>query len=118
MRLILASKSPRRQELLKQMGLDFRVELKDVDESYPEGLSPAETAIYIAEKKSDAFKNIITDEIVITADTIVCIEGKILGKPQSSEEAFEMLSLLSGKKQEVITVVGLHIINSGVHFTI
>lgn len=107
MRFILASKSPRRQELLKQMGLDFRVVLKDVDESYPEGLNPAETALYIAEKKADAFSDFERDEAIITADTIVCIEDTILGKPQNSEEAFEMLSLLSGRKHEVITGVCL-----------
>ena len=105
MHFILASKSPRRQELLKQMGLDFRVVLKDVDESYPEGLSPAETAVYIAEKKALAFTELDKDEIVITADTIVCINEKILGKPEGEKQAFEMLSLLSGRKHEVITGV-------------
>ncbi|TZF83723.1 septum formation protein Maf [Pedobacter sp. BS3] len=103
--IILASKSPRRQELLKLMNLDFRVVLKDVDESYPEHLQPEEIARYIAEKKAHAFDESVTNELVITADTIVCIDGQILGKPSSEEHAVTMLSLLSGKKHQVITGV-------------
>ena len=83
--IILASKSPRRQELLKLMGLNFKVELKDVDESYPEDLSPAEIAVYISEKKAKAFS--ADDEIVITADTIVALYGEILGKPNDKAHA-------------------------------
>ena len=105
--VILASKSPRRQELLKLMGIDFRIVLKEVDESYPEGLSPAEIALYISEQKAKAFDETISNEIVITADTIVSINGKILGKPDSEEHAFEILSTLSGEKHEVITAVSL-----------
>lgn len=105
--VILASKSPRRQELLRLMGIDFRIVLKEVDESYPEGLSPAEIAVHISEKKAHAFDESISNEIVITADTIVCIDGKILGKPDDEEHAFEILSTLSGKKHEVITGVSL-----------
>lgn len=105
--IILASKSPRRQELLKLMGIDFRVVLKEVDETYPPGLSPSEIAVYIAEKKAKAFDQSIHDEIVITADTIVCINDQILGKPENEEHAFEILSVLSGNKHEVITAVSL-----------
>ena len=105
--IILASKSPRRQELLQLMGLDFTVVLKDVDESYPSNLSPSEIAVYIAEKKIRAFDEVIKDEIVITADTIVLLEGKILGKPKNEDHAFEILSDLSGKRHEVITAVSL-----------
>jgi len=105
--IILASKSPRRQELLKLMGIDFTVVLKDVDESYPSNLSPSEIAIHISEKKSSAFDEEINDEIVITADTIVSLEGKILGKPENEDHAFEILSDLSGKRHEVITAVSL-----------
>jgi septum formation protein len=72
--IILASKSPRRQELLQLMGIDFTVVLKDVDESYPSNLSPSEIAVYISEKKVSAFDQVINDEIVITADTIVSLE--------------------------------------------
>jgi len=105
--IILASKSPRRQELLHLMGIDFKVVLRDVDESYPAGLSPSEIAVHIAEKKANAFDELIDNEIVITADTIVSLEGKILGKPDNEAHAFEILSELSGKRHEVITAVSL-----------
>lgn len=105
--IILASKSPRRQQLLKALSIDFKVVLKDVDESYPENLIPTEIAVYISEKKAKAFDESINNEIVITADTIVSVEGQILGKPEDEEHAFEMLSILSNKKHEVITGVSL-----------
>ncbi|MGV3704152.1 MAG: Maf family nucleotide pyrophosphatase [Arcticibacter sp.] len=104
--VILASKSPRRQELLKQMDIDFRVVLKDVDESYPEDLQPRDVAVYIARKKAEAFDDSLQDdEIVVTADTIVTIDNLILGKPENEEDALRMLSLLSGRTHEVITGV-------------
>jgi septum formation protein len=105
--IILASKSPRRQELLKLMDLEFRIVLKEVDESYPAQLRPEEIAVYIAEKKAKAFDETITDEIVLTADTIVCIDDQILGKPETPEHAIETLQLLSGKMHQVITGVCL-----------
>ena len=105
--VILASKSPRRQELLSLMGIDFKVVLKEVDESFPAELSPAEIAVYISEKKAKAFDESIENEIVITADTIVSLDGQILGKPETPEHAIEMLSALSGKRHEVITGVSL-----------
>lgn len=105
-KIILASKSPRRQELLKLMGLDFNVVLKEVDESFPSELNPAEIAVHIAENKAKAFdESLNQNELVLTADTIVCIENAILGKPENEEHAFAMLSSLSGKKHEVITGV-------------
>lgn len=106
-KIILASKSPRRQELLRLMDMDFEVVLKDVDESYPEGLTPQEVAVYIARKKAEAFDETIGDEVVLTADTIVCVEGQILGKPETAEHAIEMLQMLSGKVHLVITGVCL-----------
>jgi septum formation protein len=106
-KIILASKSPRRQELLRLMDVDFRIVLKDVDESYPDGLTPEEIAVYIAEKKAKAFDEEINDEIVLTADTIVAIDGKILGKPENTDHAAEMLSILSGKVHRVVTGVCL-----------
>jgi septum formation protein len=105
--IILASKSPRRQELLTLMGLEFKVELKDVDESYPNHLSAPEIAMYIAEQKANAFiAN--ANEIVITADTIVAINGEILGKPVDFTDAREMLAKLSGSKHEVFTGVSVN----------
>jgi len=104
-KVILASKSPRRQELLKLMNIDFRVVLKEVDESYPESLTPIEIALHIAEKKCHAFDEMVDDEAVVTADTIVSIDDQILGKPESPEHAIAMLQTLSGRKHQVITGV-------------
>ncbi|MGF1924423.1 MAG: Maf family protein [Bacteroidia bacterium] len=104
--IILASKSPRRHELLKLMGLNFSVVLKDVDESYPAELSPSQIAIYIAEQKAKAFGD-VEDSLVITADTIVALDGKILGKPEDHAHAKEMLRDLAGTKHEVYTGVAL-----------
>lgn len=106
-KIILASKSPRRQDLLRLMDMEFEVVLKDVDESYPEGLTPQEVAVYIARKKAEAFDGTITDEVVLTADTIVCVDGLILGKPETPAYAVEMLKMLSGKVHLVITGVCL-----------
>jgi len=89
------------------MDIDFRIVLKDVDESYPDNLKPEEIAVYIAEKKAKAFDETVTDEIVLTADTIVCIDNLILGKPENAAHAIEMLQLLSGRMHRVITGVCL-----------
>jgi septum formation protein len=105
--LILASKSPRRQELLQAMGLDFKVLLKDVDESYPEHLSAAEIASYISEKKAVAFTEERLNSLVITADTIVACNDEIMGKPGDAAHAREMLSKLSGTVHQVYTGVSL-----------
>jgi septum formation protein len=105
--LILASKSPRRQELLKLMDLQFDVLLKDVDESYPVALEPYQVAQYISEKKARAFLPDQLNAIVITADTIVSYNNEILGKPEDARHAVEMLTKLSGHKHEVYTGVSL-----------
>lgn len=105
--VILASKSPRRQQLLQLMDVEFRVVLKEVDESYPDGLTPEEIAVYIATQKAEAFDEDVTDEVVLTADTIVAIDGEILGKPESAEHAVEMLKKLSGRVHRVVTGVCL-----------
>lgn len=105
--IILASKSPRRKELLASLGIQFLTEIKEVEESYPEAMRGAAVALYIATKKAEAFEITSDNTIVITADTIVCIDDKILGKPKDYEEAFDMLKMLSGKRHEVITGVAL-----------
>lgn len=88
------------------MDIQFRVVLKDVDESYPADLQPREVAVYIARKKAEAFDDSLQPgEIVITADTIVTVDGMILGKPEDEQDAFRMLSMLSGKTHEVVTGV-------------
>jgi septum formation protein len=107
-KLLLASKSPRRHYLLKELGLDFEVRTKEVDESFPEQLKAAEIPLYLCEKKANAFDEELTDNtIVITADTIVWVNGHVLNKPQNFDDAVRMLQLLSGKMHEVYTGVCL-----------
>ena len=108
-KVILASNSPRRKELLAQLGLDFTVRtLSDVDESFPEGLTNEETACYIARKKAEAHASqMASDELIITADTIVCSEGKVLGKPADETEAKLMLQQLAGRTHQVVTGVAI-----------
>src|SRR3546814_932396 len=108
MNLILASKSPRRQELLRGMGFSFEILLRETDESYPDGLSPREVALYIAEKKARVFEeDEMEGKLLITADTIVVWGNEILGKPQDRQAAIEMLGKLSGTAHQVITGVAL-----------
>lgn len=108
-KLILASNSPRRKELLS--GLDFEYETRvipDVDESYPDSIPLEEIAVYLAEKKaSEYIKELKDGELLITADTVVLLENKILGKPVNEEESVSMLKALSGKTHKVITGVCL-----------
>jgi len=104
--IILASQSPRRKELLSGIITNFKTEVKSVDEVYPDGLSNDEIAIYLSQLKASVFKENIRDkEIIITADTIVCIAGQVLGKPKNRVDALEMLKKLRGKTHEVITGV-------------
>lgn len=106
--LLLASKSPRRQYLLKELGLNFEVRTKEVDESFPEQLKAQEIPLYLCEKKAEAFDEELNDNtIVITADTIVWINGHVLNKPENFDDAVRMLNLLSGKMHEVYTGVCL-----------
>ncbi len=105
-KIILASKSPRRQELLAQMDVNFEIVLKEVDESYPDNLTPEEVAVYIAEKKAKAYDGtLVENEAVLTADTIVTIDNLILGKPENAVDAVRMLKLLSGRMHRVVTGV-------------
>ena len=108
-RLILASSSPRRQHLLKELGFNFEVMVPDVTEVYPEHLSPAEIALFLAALKSDSIDLSLYpgNTLLITADTIVSIDKDILGKPSDHLEAENMLKKLSGRKHEVITAVCL-----------
>jgi septum formation protein len=103
--IILASKSPRRQEILTQMGMSFLVKVKDVEESYPPDLSPEDVAVYIAEKKAKAFIPELGDELLISSDTIVCLGNEIIGKPKDEDDAFRILNKLSGQMHKVITAV-------------
>lgn len=107
-KIILASNSPRRKELLSGLDLQYEVKtLPDVDESYPAGLEGKDIATYIAQTKADAHKVFIKDQntLIITADTIVLLNGKVYGKPKDEEDAKQMLRELSGKTHSVITGV-------------
>ena len=108
-RIILASNSPRRKELLSGLGIQYEVKtLPDIDESYPEGLDGMEIPAFIARSKADAYREVMqTDELIITADTIVWLDGNVMGKPKDAEEAREMLRSLSGQTHQVITGVCL-----------
>ena len=107
-KIVLASKSPRRQHLLKDLGVEFEIRTKEVEEVYPDHLKKEEVALYLSKLKANAFSSCQNDnEIIITSDTIVCLEDRIIGKPKDREDAFHMLSDLSGKMHEVITAVTL-----------
>lgn len=130
-KIILASNSPRRKELLAGLDMPFEVEvLKGIDESYPSTLSPYETAQYIAAKKADAYWGLLADGILIlTADTVVIAptedeqndkegRGIILGKPKDAEDAKRMLRMLSGKTHHVVTGVCLTTVKEQHQFSV
>ena len=103
---VLASKSPRRQQLLREAGFRFDIMVKDFVESFPDNLKGFEIAEYLANKKASYFKgNIADNEVVITADTIVWCNDRVLDKPSDYREAFEILNIISGNAHEVITGV-------------
>lgn len=104
---MLASKSPRRRELLSQLRVPFSViSIGGIDESYPDTMPAEEIPPYLANIKADAYMKTMTEqEMVITADTLVILDDKVLGKPKNHEEAVEMLTALSGKTHKVVTGV-------------
>lgn len=107
-RVILASNSPRRKELLGGLGIPFEVRTKEgIDESYPlQGLDGEGIALHISRKKAEAYREeMAEDELVITADTIVYVDGEVLGKPNDREDARRMFRLMSGREHQVITGV-------------
>jgi len=108
-RLILASKSPRRQQLLHELGVEFEVRANgDDDELFPDNLSMTEIPTYLAIQKAKPLLSTLQDnDILITSDTIVWCEGNVIGKPINSDDAFKILSLLSGNKHVVVTGVCL-----------
>ena len=106
--IILASQSPRRQELLSGLNIPFDVQVIDVEETYPRQLVGVDIPVYLAEKKADAFTGKMEENtLLITADTIVWHEGKVFGKPKDKTDATRMLKALSGKTHQVITGVCL-----------
>lgn len=108
-RVILASNSPRRKELLSGLGVPFTVRIIDgIDETYPDDLTCEEIPCYISRKKAQAYvKDMAEDELIITADTVVCVDDVVLGKPVDETDAMVMLRTLSGKTHQVITGVTL-----------
>jgi septum formation protein len=117
-RIILASRSPRRQQLLRELGYDFSILEVDFDETFPEELSGEEVAAYIARKKALFLKDRLkSDEIIITADTVVWCNGHVLGKPVNTAETISMLKEISGKVHEVITGVSIISLMREVTFT-
>ena len=102
--IILGSASPRRAELLKGLNIPFQIIAFDVDETYPDSIASVDIPTYLARKKANSF-NLDNNTLLITADTIVWLDGKVYGKPIDRNEAKKMLQTLSGKKHQVITGV-------------
>lgn len=104
--VILGSASPRRNELLSGLGIDFNVQTIDVEETYPDTLRGIRIPMYLAEKKADAFADQVSEtHLLITADTVVLLNNQVLGKPANREDAKRMLKQLSGNTHQVITGV-------------
>ena len=106
--LILGSKSPRRQELIQGLGLQYKVRTLDTDESYPESLKPQQIASFLAKIKAKALLDTLDpNELLLTSDTVVITDSEVLGKPENQEQAKKMIAMLSGKTHQVIT--GVHL---------
>jgi septum formation protein len=114
---ILASKSPRRQELLRLLGMEFSVKEKEVEEIFPEGMSKYKIPEFLARLKSKPFlSELQKNDLLITADTIVYLEGEVLGKPANPADASDMLKKLSGKEHQVISGVCLTSVKKQISF--
>lgn len=105
--LILASGSPRRQHFFKELDVPFTIEIKEVNEIYPNHLKAAEITDHLADLKSKCFTNLKSNDLLITSDTIVWFEEIALGKPKNKEEAFNMLKKMSGKQHAVYTSISI-----------
>jgi septum formation protein len=105
--VILASGSPRRHQFFKELDLEFKIQIKEIEEKFPKHLKGAEITDFLANLKSQAFTNLTEKDLLITSDTIVWLENKALGKPKNKQEAYTMLKELSGKKHEVITSISI-----------
>ena len=117
--VLLASKSPRRRELLSQLRVQFNVaSIGGIDESYPEDLPRLEVASYIANKKADAYISMLrSNELIITADTVVVLGDRVIGKPKNTDEAVEMLLTLSDHTHQVVSGVCLMTVERRISFT-
>ncbi|GAB4406327.1 MAG: Maf-like protein [Microscillaceae bacterium] len=114
--ILLASQSPRRQDLLRRAGFAFEVKVKPVEETFPDTMPRSEVPLYLAQKKARAFEGeLLPHQLLLTADTVVILRDHIIGKPASLSEAGEMLGQLSGQKHTVVT--GVHLQRSGQSYT-
>ncbi len=114
MKLVLASQSPRRSEILKNAGLDFTVRVADADETIPNGTKPSDAVVFLAARKAMAVPR-ADDELVLGADTVVVLDNIILGKPKNRDDAYNMIKALSGRVHSVFT--GVCAIGNGVSVT-
>jgi septum formation protein len=105
MKLLLASQSPRRKELLSSLGFEFQVVKIDCEEIVPEHIKVGESAAYLSELKANAYRKLEKDEVLLTSDTVVAIDNQFLGKPKNEEDAMYMLKMLSGKIHQVYTSI-------------
>lgn len=111
-KLILASQSPRRRQLLQDAGIPFEIRLQEIEETWPPELAPEEVAAYLAQKKAEAMRHTLSPgEILLTADSVVLLDGKIYNKPEDFDDACRMIRALSGKMHRVIT--GVCLISTG-----
>ena len=117
-KIILASASPRRQELLKHITDDFIIKVSDIEEIVPDGISAEETPEFLAMLKAKDISSKFGDSLVVGADTCVLADGKILGKPKDAQDAYNMLSMLSGKEHTVITGCALSLGDKSISFSV
>ena len=118
-RIVLGSQSARRQQLLKGLDIDFEIKtLDNTEEIFPADMPAGEVAPYLARRKAEALQPLADDELLITADTVVVVDGKIYGKPSDKEEARSMLQTLSGRMHEVITGVAITTAERSVVFSV
>ena len=115
--ILLGSQSPRRLELLKGLGLEFSVVKIESDETYPHDLVREEITEHISKNKAEAYINLQSNEILITADTLVWLDNLVLGKPVDEEDAFQMIERMAGKTHEVFTSVTLKSTKKNITFS-
>lgn len=111
MKLILASKSPRRKEILQREGFTFEIVSKNTDETMDANLSPYQNVMNVARKKGEAVASLFPDDVVLSTDTIVCLDGKIYGKPKDRKDAYNILATFSGRTHEVVSGVSIISVN-------
>ena len=111
MKLLLASQSPRRKELLSSLGFEFEVVKIDCEEIIPENIKIEDAAAYLSDLKASAFRNLEAGEVLLTADTVVAIDNQILGKPKDEQDAFAMLQSLSARTHQVYTGITIKTAN-------